>query len=490
MKRTICILLSLITLLSLAACQATPEEAIVVKKDTERMIEKAQELIVDDDKNLREQYEIPQTYQFESQGKGNLKVISNVKINVPESNNMPIINVRSGVFSQELVSRLWKELIGDSQMWELSQQPTKDTIAEMIIKQKQLLADAASKNDTESVKVFNSNIAELERMYTSAPQTTDVATCDGKLKELLDWDPVSGKIDARYLGLRSCSLKSQVETSKQDAVYKWFSVHNPWQGESGSVKSDVTPAQILFETQAIANNYGMGLGVTIAEHEQLGETIKPFLKMSPRQAKEKVLELFRNLNMTLAVNEIKIISDGWNMQGKLDNPKHYAYQLECIRLVNGFAIGGQGNTMESDATYNKPWYYEYITATLDDNGFISLNWSSPLEILSTEIENSKLLNFDEIKAIFEKMVFTKYEPSIEKNQSKELNMSHVNLELMRIIKQNTNLEGILIPVWNFYSSIEDFDANGNLIGGGKQFVNIILSINAIDGSIIDISKGY
>ncbi len=42
MKKLITIFLTLFMLLSAAACQKTPEKAVVVKKDTERMIEQAQ----------------------------------------------------------------------------------------------------------------------------------------------------------------------------------------------------------------------------------------------------------------------------------------------------------------------------------------------------------------------------------------------------------------------------------------------------------------
>ena len=42
MKKLITIFLTLFMLLSAAACQPTPEKLIVVKKDTERMIEQAQ----------------------------------------------------------------------------------------------------------------------------------------------------------------------------------------------------------------------------------------------------------------------------------------------------------------------------------------------------------------------------------------------------------------------------------------------------------------
>ena len=42
MKKLITIFLTLFMMLSAAACQKTPEKAVVVKKDTERMNEQAQ----------------------------------------------------------------------------------------------------------------------------------------------------------------------------------------------------------------------------------------------------------------------------------------------------------------------------------------------------------------------------------------------------------------------------------------------------------------
>ena len=41
MKKLITIFLTLFMLISTAACQPTPDEQIVVKKDTERMVERA-----------------------------------------------------------------------------------------------------------------------------------------------------------------------------------------------------------------------------------------------------------------------------------------------------------------------------------------------------------------------------------------------------------------------------------------------------------------
>ena len=43
MKRLICILLAALAAFSLTACQETPDEVVVVQKDTERLVEQIRE---------------------------------------------------------------------------------------------------------------------------------------------------------------------------------------------------------------------------------------------------------------------------------------------------------------------------------------------------------------------------------------------------------------------------------------------------------------
>jgi hypothetical protein len=199
-----------------------------------------------------------------------------------------------------------------------------------------------------------------------------------------------------------------------------------------------------------------------------------------------VEELFRKTGSPLAVDTIKIISDGRNPDGTMGTPEHYAYEMTCKRIVAGISVGGQGGTMASEATYQKPWDYEYMICRLDDNGFIDLVWFAPLEVLDTEVEDSKLLPFSDIQAIFERMIFIATEADIQDGHKAMCEVTEVRLELMRVIKQNSNLEGLLVPVWNFYGTRLEYDENGK----PNDFGYILFPINAIDGSIIDPGRGY
>ena len=124
MKRIVAAVLSLITILSLAACQPTPQQAIVAGKDSDRMLEEAQKSAADSTKSstaisLSRQYDIPKTYIYEATGADGLLNISvDAEVDVPEGSFMPIYRAQKAKFSQELVSAFFEALCGDAEMYE------------------------------------------------------------------------------------------------------------------------------------------------------------------------------------------------------------------------------------------------------------------------------------------------------------------------------------------------------------------------------------
>lgn len=67
------------------------------------------------------------------------------------------------------------------------------------------------------------------------------------------------------------------------------------------------------------------------------------------------------------------------------------------------------------------------------------------------------------------------------------NITEVRLELMRVLEQGSTENGLLIPVWNFYGTRQRAFENGET---DETLPGIMLSVNAVSGSIIDSSKGY
>jgi len=146
----------------------------------------------------------------------------------------------------------------------------------------------------------------------------------------------------------------------------------------------------------------------------------------------------------------------------------------------------------SEPAYSSNWTYESLIFQIDDEGFFQICWQAPIDILDTEVEDCKILPFDDIKAVFEKMIFVSYEPNIQDGYSMTCDISQISLEMMRVRKQNTDpnaLDGLLIPVWNFYGEISIYSDCGEIVGVFLDGSNI-LTINAVYGSLIDCKKGY
>ena len=128
-----------------------------------------------------------------------------------------------------------------------------------------------------------------------------------------------------------------------------------------------------------------------------------------------------------------------------------------------------------------------MSVTVDNVGIRSLAWASPIEISERIVENSSVMVFSDIQAIAEKMLFVTYDFQTHGVKSLKLNVSDIKLETLRVVEQGAKKSGLLIPVWNFYGTrhLEYED-------GSKSSTNemILLAVNAIDGSIIDLARGY
>ena len=121
-------------------------------------------------------------------------------------------------------------------------------------------------------------------------------------------------------------------------------------------------------------------------------------------------------------------------------------------------------------------------------------------------EDTNLMAFDEIRKVFEAMIIRKYEPKAQpenysdiKDINIEIDISEVKLGVVRVRTQNSGgREGIYIPAWVFYGqkiSNETYEGGNNLTLYNNAIYDAgidkpLMVINAVDGSIIDLSKGH
>ena len=115
-------------------------------------------------------------------------------------------------------------------------------------------------------------------------------------------------------------------------------------------------------------------------------------------------------------------------------------------------------------------------------------WQAPTVVTATENENVALLPFDEIMNIFRKHVFMNI--YLDKGFPETMHVQQIRLSYMRVKKHNAD-DYYLLPVWDFmgYCTSEAFPGD-TALARLWYFNQSFLTINAIDGSIIDRNKGY
>ena len=176
------------------------------------------------------------------------------------------------------------------------------------------------------------------------------------------------------------------------------------------------------------------------------------------------------------------------------------YELQYVRCVNGFPISWtpiRGGAVPENESYSGTWHYEVITLDYTKDGLVYFYWESPHTEPVLQVEDTQLMPFDQIAEIFAKMIMVKNSDVQYANERngfitvRNFDVHKVKLGLMRIKAKDSFDEGLLVPVWDFWGTekweYDGWDNNGVDIENGEQ---ILLTINAIDGSMIDRELGY
>lgn len=142
--------------------------------------------------------------------------------------------------------------------------------------------------------------------------------------------------------------------------------------------------------------------------------------------------------------------------------------------------------------YDKDLEQEEIFGTAYEGTVVRLQWNCPFTVTGVENENVPLLSFDRIMELFRQQIFRSI--YLDSGHDMTYHITDIRLSYMRVKKQNS--EGYyLLPVWDFIGyQIYDFDSGRSIgeINISRAFWSnhSILTINAVDGSILDRNLGY
>ena len=194
------------------------------------------------------------------------------------------------------------------------------------------------------------------------------------------------------------------------------------------------------------------------------------------------------------------------------------YELEYTRTVNGVPTALLYNAIANDTGEYETWEYERLWLTMDASGLLMMRWNGAMEITKTVSEQPTLLPFASVMDCFRAMALVKnshYESEAQSVRALDQDgsvavgvpgngfgeadviarVSSVTLHITKIalsyVRMQSGSDYYLVPAWNFTGNVDVRDENGNpFYEDDPSLDRSLLTINAIDGSIIDVAQGY
>lgn len=263
-------------------------------------------------------------------------------------------------------------------------------------------------------------------------------------------------------------------------------------------------------------------GWTAAYIERTDYKYRDYSIQLPDASKEESIARGNALMQALGLQKF-VLTDAqqWSVELPGDNG---IWRLYYAPSVNGFPVSGarQDTTQTHDGTvYQDCWYWCYaaseesnpdtvawelenIYLDVGRDGILSFDWTAPSTKPVVQQAQSALLPFEEIASIANTMlpeviVGPKETPLTQLDQYNgfetrmDVDITKVSLSLMRI-RDKGSLQGTIVPVWDFWGTSDWYDAEPNAYGYQEKGMNYeyrpMLTLNAVDGTVVDRQLGY
>lgn len=466
-------------------------------------------------------------------------VHADAQVDIPDTSQLSIFRVQQMQFDQAFLDQVRTTLFGEQTLYDgtcLSQltkadyeseiQAGKDDIAE--IQNNNLYSD----DDKEvMIQERQSNIDECQAKYETAPEAINYtgSPSDNQIHSISEL--VSNNPSNEYYSWQSefdganASIFYGINDASNGSYQSLYLQNNENYGNliryrssklgyinvgssvmSGGNYSDAVPEEYKFAMEEahwvwpadedmpidkISEESGMA-------KEDFIENTKDVTTISEADARQKAEDLLQSLGMhdftyysgglvTEVTEYNKIEALRQSLGGA---PYRTVYAFRYQRCIDGVFVNNDGGSKIVDEwqgdTYNKKlWSTEDVVVFVDDDGIVGFDYLVPLEVTDTVVEKSTLKNFDEVKDIFEQMAITMNAVNSEEasDGNVTIDIDSVKLRYTRIREKDSFDTGLLVPVWDFIGTKTD--------QYGYEVQNaVIMSINAIDGSVIDRSLGY
>lgn len=508
-KQGIACMLCGIMALTLAGCASNPEKSVVREKNMEKMLEAAEsEENTSTYEQLQEEHY--ETYQTQIKNK-KLKVTVDVdaKVEIPEAEKLSVYRVSAKKIKQSFLDLVRETLTPGVAYYDGNKNEvrTKPVIAKDISNTEELMKEAKKSGDSGMADEYKESIAELKEEYKKAPESVKLTDYPSdlkihRIKELYDSSPD----DTFYSWLHELHGNGEMfygEGDRSDNIYRSLFMQNSdnygncLRYESGSnpcafpiyhadVEDDIR--MIVPKEEGKKPDLGKA-GMESVQEDLVQKVENEPLTITEEEAQGKVETLLKQLGLEdYACYDKGVYSQFVGEQNEKGEMKYRdVYRFLCLRKLDGLFVNNQAgfkltDEWQGDNYVKKMWGSEAVAVAVNDSGIVSFYYLSPLSIDETVVKQSRIKSFQEIKDTFEEMVVIENAPASKGEEKVVIKVTDVKLVYTRISEKNSFDTGLVVPVWDFEGTVTDESGNGKR--------GNILSINAIDGSVINRTLGY
>ena len=439
---------------------------------------------------IRDLINAPQTYKSQvTDDSAKLVVNTDATVEIPDVDKISAISVTPAEVTQDLLDRITDAFFSDATLYTADSYyvQTKSEIKEILDGLKEDVANGnldpnnwGTDDDGNYIYDIYADIEYWESEYETAPEA----------KTLVEGRPVAGVASQASDGqIMEENSFSGVAVMNDGSKYYYKTYSSGSDTLAVRIKKTAKAGGEALPTDTSWFDYTDSNGFQKPTEESIG--------LSLENAKKLVQEKVDKMGIT------DLQCTGWDYAvcTNLEDDNTLSnigtgYHIYYNRVINGVPItqtmDSGGNLEDMDSTM-ETWSYESLEFFVDKDGIASVAYRDPYIIGETKTENLSLLPFSEIMKTYEKMMVVTNADNMEYENSRVYDIDRIVLGYARIYEPSKDAHtGLLVPVWDFFGTRKtETEYDGESYSDTTEYPTwSYLTINAVDGSIIDRSLGY